>query len=1486
MSSNGVLKAENDRRMTGSSTDNSRTKKTLKSLVIPDSDPLKIKLKISKRHIEEPSGNGRETPVEYKRVKYQSFSLTKLDVQNGEDSLKEDTAIPEGVGLKLNKVTEPKMKLRSKREEEYDLDEEGTEDILKRKDILNEKEKYKKSRKSSRGIDDESPEKMDERRRCRRNEDVSAIEKSMEPIDDPKNVKKESFCWTCHKDGSVIKCDTCPRVFHLKCVSLTKDPSKNWICPECSLILHAEKMSTRSEAMKSLSLDQLCTLLDFAIHRMKNVPESQAFWKPVDPKEVPLYDKYITNPMDLNLLEKNMKAKMYGSPQAFLADTKWLLHNSIIFNSNQSSLTSTARFLVKICRQEMAEIENCPDCYLNAHTKDKWFTEVCRKPHILIWARLKGFPFWPAKAMSTNLKTQQVDARFFGAHDKAWVPIKECYLYSKNSPQVVTKKRGDLDNAFLETEEYIKSIRQKFGIFCFAPDKTPFVPEMYDKQLQSLIPNYIEEKVKKKRRGEQNENTNDKPGEKPVLRDGKKIVQNEVTPRFKLKRIVTKGTAKSDSDICLMNDEYVSEEKVSEVRVSPEDEIARKLEMSDTHKKTDRVIVDENSTDLDEDRSLPIPEHGYSLRVNNSETPEEPKDLNSENNEEPVMPEVNNKEKNSEECDLVQQTNENCEVKCPELECTAGSSDAPLSSPKQSPELVAVPKTSSEQCEVSSTSADLRAVENEYADNTVDEILLDSSTAENHSDKTKPNCQETNITANQSLSDGPKKDEDRSLKSFVNLTCDQQEKILNEAKLLANIDEMTAIGKQKILNQLGLDASNVDIRQLAQENRQILETLNKKRQNQAQVQGQSQCKEIEEVTIKSEEYEQYLIEENHEENNFDDIQHPESPKPGSIKVRDFDSLTKEKDLPVVRGKGVTEPILKIMDVQSLKSLQQAPGESKNAKMRKPLDDSAQNNKLNLEPTVKLIKLDMYNNKSVEKLNRKLKLSDEVSLMMVGGEKNVDMSSTKSESKKLSKKLMKTRTRKSLPNRAIDPGRTNTKNISVISVDTENSVTQKSLLKSLRLEEKKTDETGVKTVLITTGEKGIKNVDVKSVCEPPSKKHVNEVTIEAVNDVGKQGTGESSREANVIPPKNVTVVANSPAQLIMTNQGTQPNLALAQNNLGQLSLVHLSNLTSGIQTNFVNLTNETIGFNNSIGTLYASPGFNAEFPASSATGSVILTPSLTASLPATVAGTTNTGTKAGKVGAEPVKVPLNRIGSGKQAPGISVKSPATLGLISSQSSKLPPLIAIPGDGVPLMGEVGSVTAELNKHSIKMAEYMRATIEDILRELSSQGSLEAKFKLLSLEMEKLQWRHQQEIMELKHHSERSLMELRSTLESEKQKCLGELKAQLESQHQKIISETKRKQWCANCGKEALFYCCWNTSYCDYPCQQQHWPGHMSTCAQLGNSVSLGTTSASNNKASVNMRNPNSMPLMSNTGGYGVNGGNSVSRKEGHYSANRYL
>lgn len=86
----------------------------------------------------------------------------------------------------------------------------------------------------------------------------------------------------------------------------------------------------------------------------------------------------------------------------------------------------------------------------------------------------------------------------------------------------------------------------------------------------------------------------------------------------------------------------------------------------------------------------------------------------------------------------------------------------------------------------------------------------------------------------------------------------------------------------------------------------------------------------------------------------------------------------------------------------------------------------------------------------------------------------------------------------------------------------------------------------------------------------------------------------------------------------------------------------------------------------------------------------------------------------------------------------------------------------------------------------------------------------------------------------NEELTMAEMRQSLEQERERLVTEVKKQMEVEKQQAVDETKKKQWCANCRKEAIFYCCWNTSYCDYPCQQAHWPEHMKSCTQSGNGV----------------------------------------------------
>jgi len=157
-------------------------------------------------------------------------------------------------------------------------------------------------------------------------------------------------------------------------------------------------------------------------------------------------------------------------------------------------LTNAAKQLIKVARQEVSEIEACPDCY--AHSRNlprpqpSWFIEPCRRPHPLVWAKLKGFPFWPAKAMPRVNSQGHVDVRFFGEHDRAWVPPKDLYLYSEEPPAPSPRKRKtDMDECVREITRHCRKLALMFGQFKFAPPKVQYDPND-PKQIQLMLPNY------------------------------------------------------------------------------------------------------------------------------------------------------------------------------------------------------------------------------------------------------------------------------------------------------------------------------------------------------------------------------------------------------------------------------------------------------------------------------------------------------------------------------------------------------------------------------------------------------------------------------------------------------------------------------------------------------------------------------------------------------------------------------------------------------------------------------------------------------------------------------------------------------------------------------------------------------------------------------------------------------------------------------------
>lgn len=77
-----------------------------------------------------------------------------------------------------------------------------------------------------------------------------------------------------------------------------------------------------------------------------------------------------------------------------------------------------------------------------------------------------------------------VDLNSFSCTPRAWVPINNCYLMSKEIPFSVKKTKSIFNSAMQEMEVYVENIRRKFGVFNYSPFRTPYTP---NSQYQMLL---------------------------------------------------------------------------------------------------------------------------------------------------------------------------------------------------------------------------------------------------------------------------------------------------------------------------------------------------------------------------------------------------------------------------------------------------------------------------------------------------------------------------------------------------------------------------------------------------------------------------------------------------------------------------------------------------------------------------------------------------------------------------------------------------------------------------------------------------------------------------------------------------------------------------------------------------------------------------------------------------------------------------------------
>ncbi|PNI59692.1 ZMYND8 isoform 1 [Pan troglodytes] len=933
--------------------------------------------------------------------------------------------------------------------------------------------------------------------------------------------RNDFYCWVCHREGQVLCCELCPRVYHAKCLRLTSEPEGDWFCPECEKITVAECIETQSKAMTMLTIEQLSYLLKFAIQKMKQ-PGTDAFQKPVPLEQHPDYAEYIFHPMDLCTLEKNAKKKMYGCTEAFLADAKWILHNCIIYNGGNHKLTQIAKVVIKICEHEMNEIEVCPECYLAACQKrDNWFCEPCSNPHPLVWAKLKGFPFWPAKALRD--KDGQVDARFFGQHDRAWVPINNCYLMSKEIPFSVKKTKSIFNSAMQEMEVYVENIRRKFGVFNYSPFRTPYTP---NSQYQMLL--------------------------------------DPTNP--------SAGTAKIDK-----------QEKVKlnfDMTASP------------------KILM-----------SKPVLSGGTGRRISLSDMPRSPMSTNSS---------------------------------------VHTGSDVEQDAEK---------KATSSHFSASEESMD----------------FLDKSTASPASTKTGQAG---------SLSGSPKPFSPQL-----------------SAPITTKTDKTSTTGS--ILN-LNLDRSKAEM----------------------------DLKELSES-----------------------VQQQSTPVPlisPKRQIRSRFQLNLDKTIESCKAQlGINEISEDVYT--AVEHSDSEDSEKSDSSDSEYISDDEQKSKNEPEDTED--KEGCRMDKEPSAVKKKPKPTNPVEI-------KEELKSTSPASEKA------------------DPGAVKDK----ASPEPEKDFSEKAKPSPHPIKDKLKgkDETDSPTVHL--------GLDSDSESE-------------LVIDLGEDHSGREGRK-NKKEPKEP-----SPKQDVVGK--TPPSTTAGSHSPPETPVL----TRSSAQTSAAGAT----------ATTSTSSTVTVTAPAPAATGSPVkkqrpLLPKETA--PAVQRVVWNSSTVQQKeITQSPSTSTITLVTSTQSSP-----------LVTSSGS-MSTLVSSVNADLPIATASADVAADIAKYTSKMMDAIKGTMTEIYNDLSKNttGSTIAEIRRLRIEIEKLQWLHQQELSEMKHNLELTMAEMRQSLEQERDRLIAEVKKQLELEKQQAVDETKKKQWCANCKKEAIFYCCWNTSYCDYPCQQAHWPEHMKSCTQ---------------------------------------------------------
>ncbi|GAB0100416.1 hypothetical protein DMENIID0001_164560 [Sergentomyia squamirostris] len=1059
----------------------------------------------------------------------------------------------------------------------------------------------------------------------------------------PPKDGSDYFCWRCHGASVNICCTQCVRSYHVKCAKPTANgqTADSWICPECV-------QPTDTSSSSNIPPDQLSTLLMFAWNRMTQLKKTTDAIENFNMQGVKKCESYIKNRISLADLKSNIRQKKYKFTNEFMTDVKWILHNCYVYYTcvrpYDTTLMKFVKSLVKVCKQEINEIETCSECYYNANTKTDWFVEVCTRPHILLWAKLKGFPYWPAKGMAVN-GTTSVDVRFFGAHDRAWVPVKECFLYSEKNPSPVKTKRNNIERCIKEIDVHILKIKEKFGSFNYPEFRTQYDPLNELKQLQMMIPTYKGEK---------------KVLPKALTGDVQTNSLSNSSPKNNLTYRIIK-TADNNLSIAPVV------KKSTETMNGAKDDQSKKQAEEEKNSKSNQPEVKATKIVISRKKYLDV-------MASNSETK------------------------------TILESKSYQAVKKP---------SASSVSEERKVDSVIIKRRSSNWNAMPSTKKFRKSSDNEEGEGKTKDVAEQQVSSSDDLVKTA----ESNTTSNNSVS----------------------------KKESQHVEATAGPSRVKIPPDSTKQKKSEEI-----ETESMLKNKSKKKPTEEKPES------------------------DHDVN---------STKPPTNDCSSSTSTTSKKPIVISTGN--------LFDNEEIRFEQST-------------SKTTPNEKSIIDTMIALPQISIIRNKSSS------------------GNLVVD------EKKSASKSDVTASESTNLPSTSRDAHQENRRRTRS-STFTSSNENNKKKEESAKIPDN-SEETSSKTINESVIEVERNEIRIKS--EPMSD---NEEVSNITESHGGRMPGRSGRHQGKLQHRPFV----SRASLPMSRKVASLRTRTAVDKIPRARKTFPTSLSSHLDSiNNIQTMNSMVYI--PIDSNIKRLEFESSNNSSPVPPLVTIDNTATAVSSSPVVASTSSSTT---VGNSSLPIPPLVSTTNIQQPAVMQILPVdmTPGLakVIAQDTIVrggpPKLVPKPAGTFQSNGnavfpsEAGPTCQLLVANSHKMTDFFRSVIEDTLGDLANNGCLDAKVKILEVEIEKLKNAHSKEILQLKKSTDLLISELKNSIEVEKTRVINETRKQCEMERIRVVEETKKKQWCVNCGKEAQFYCCWNTSYCDYPCQQQHWSRHMNTCAQ---------------------------------------------------------